>query len=411
MNLRQWELSTLKNYIQKHYPLATEISLVLKFLTKHDGSLRLTGLSYPDALAKANEWNTRVVKKEKKIGKVETVLTFEAGIKMVHLLDDEAKKWEGAMMGHCVGKYEGHQGIYSLRDAKGIPHITIEVIENSLTEISGKFNKPVELDYLDYLSFFAESKNLLLEEECCHKVSCLRIDLETKSFINNHFTNVSFFHSRDHYFLNLKKPLKITNAPLTGVPKKIYQVLFLQNNLEALEKLFKINFDGVLTDQEFTGNLIYQAARKNNLALIKSLVKHKPWGVSAVISTDLLVCAIRTASENGFLELTEFLLNLRWWLPRKDKAQLIKKAAADGNTDLFKLFLTYNFPLNLIDQELFDGVCARRHYEIAGFIVDRKPLFYSIKNPYVYARESKKLHLTLADRVKNKLRFHLSTYK
>ena len=44
----------------------------------------------------------------------------------------EALKYEGNMMGHCVGGYcpdvmEGRSRIYSLRDAKGEPHVTIEV--------------------------------------------------------------------------------------------------------------------------------------------------------------------------------------------------------------------------------------------------------------------------------------------
>jgi len=44
----------------------------------------------------------------------------------------DALKYEGEVMGHCVGGYcpdvaEGRSRIYSLRDAKGEPHVTIEV--------------------------------------------------------------------------------------------------------------------------------------------------------------------------------------------------------------------------------------------------------------------------------------------
>jgi len=44
---------------------------------------------------------------------------------------EEALKYEGATMGHCVGGYcddvrDGKSKIYSLRDAKGEPHVTIE---------------------------------------------------------------------------------------------------------------------------------------------------------------------------------------------------------------------------------------------------------------------------------------------
>jgi hypothetical protein len=45
---------------------------------------------------------------------------------------EDALKYEGDTMGHCVGGYcpdvlEGRKRIYSLRDAKGEPHVTIEV--------------------------------------------------------------------------------------------------------------------------------------------------------------------------------------------------------------------------------------------------------------------------------------------
>jgi hypothetical protein len=45
---------------------------------------------------------------------------------------EEALKYEGDTMGHCVGGYcddvrEGNSNIFSLRDAKGEPHVTVEV--------------------------------------------------------------------------------------------------------------------------------------------------------------------------------------------------------------------------------------------------------------------------------------------
>ena len=48
----------------------------------------------------------------------------------------DALKYEGDTMGHCVGGYcpdviEGRSRIYSLRDAKGEPHVTVEVAPNS----------------------------------------------------------------------------------------------------------------------------------------------------------------------------------------------------------------------------------------------------------------------------------------
>ena len=51
----------------------------------------------------------------------------------------DALKYEGDTMGHCVGGYcddvlQGRSRIFSLRDAKGQPHVTIEVQPKSETE-------------------------------------------------------------------------------------------------------------------------------------------------------------------------------------------------------------------------------------------------------------------------------------
>jgi hypothetical protein len=58
----------------------------------------------------------------------------------------DALKYEGDTMGHCVGGYcpdvlEGKSRIYSLRDAKGEPHVTVEVEPNQ---------------YLDYNKWYGE---------------------------------------------------------------------------------------------------------------------------------------------------------------------------------------------------------------------------------------------------------------
>lgn len=67
----------------------------------------------------------------------------------------DALKYEGDMMGHCVGGYcddvlEGRSRIYSLRDAKGQPHVTVEVApdsdwKNKLFEASRRGNSIEEM--------------------------------------------------------------------------------------------------------------------------------------------------------------------------------------------------------------------------------------------------------------------------
>lgn len=55
---------------------------------------------------------------------------------------EDALKYEGDVMGHCVGGYcddvaSGRSRIFSLRDAKGEPHVTIEVSPESLEQARG----------------------------------------------------------------------------------------------------------------------------------------------------------------------------------------------------------------------------------------------------------------------------------
>jgi hypothetical protein len=98
---------------------------------------------------------------------------------------EQALKYEGNKMGHCVGGYcpdvvEGKSRIFSLRDAKGEPHVTIEVkpqtdvsyfspwqiqllrshgklVEQpSIVQIKGKQNRAPKEDYLPFVQDFVK---------------------------------------------------------------------------------------------------------------------------------------------------------------------------------------------------------------------------------------------------------------
>ena len=90
----------------------------------------------------------------------------------------DALKYEGDTMGHCVGGYcddvaSGKSRIYSLRDAKGQPHTTIEVTPDQsnsvrslqantpesfqILQIKGKGNKAPNPEYLPYVQDFVKS--------------------------------------------------------------------------------------------------------------------------------------------------------------------------------------------------------------------------------------------------------------
>lgn len=91
----------------------------------------------------------------------------------------DALKYEGDTMGHCVGGYcpevlEGRSRIFSLRSAKGEPHVTIEVqpqkrwntdtipnteedIGQRIVQIKGKANRKPNDEYLPFVQDFVKS--------------------------------------------------------------------------------------------------------------------------------------------------------------------------------------------------------------------------------------------------------------
>jgi hypothetical protein len=105
----------------------------------------MKSLSVPQAVQRTHEYN---LAKEKAMQKVQLQAQSEMpvakeypeqGYKWLELkhptdpsVTEKALKYEGDAMGHCVGGYcsdveAGSTKIYSLRDAKGEPHVTIEV--------------------------------------------------------------------------------------------------------------------------------------------------------------------------------------------------------------------------------------------------------------------------------------------
>jgi 2'-5' RNA ligase len=102
-------------------------------------------MTTPDMHAKVDEWDTAVREeaeraREHKARQGDVVHKYGNGWTMQRLMSPEALEHEGNAMGSCVGSYAdeadaGHTLIYSLRDKKSEPHVTLEVIPK-------KFEKP-----------------------------------------------------------------------------------------------------------------------------------------------------------------------------------------------------------------------------------------------------------------------------
>lgn len=90
---------------------------------------------------------------------------------------ESALKYEGDQMGHCVGGYcpdvqEGRSRIFSLRDAKGQPHVTVETspptveprlsgdvsFPGRIVQIKGKANRAPTPEYLPFVQDFVRTQ-------------------------------------------------------------------------------------------------------------------------------------------------------------------------------------------------------------------------------------------------------------
>jgi ankyrin repeat protein len=132
----------------------------------------LTRISVPEAIKKSEQWTSWLINQSKAGGAAETVdepgtttiKVYGNGYRWVEVTSEDALNREGSQMGHCVGSYasqvEAKQCIiYSLRDEKNEPHVTIEVRGRDVNQIKGKGNQAVVERYHDYvISFLRQGK-------------------------------------------------------------------------------------------------------------------------------------------------------------------------------------------------------------------------------------------------------------
>lgn len=103
----------------------------------------------------------------------ETVSDFDGGFRLVRLLTVAALSAEGKEMQHCVGTggygrgvEAGSTVIYSLRDARGNAHVTMEydVGENEIRQIKGKQNRFPARKYFDIVIPWIEQRRMQVRE-------------------------------------------------------------------------------------------------------------------------------------------------------------------------------------------------------------------------------------------------------
>jgi len=119
-------------------------------------------LGYNEALRNANQWTKELAKRKGDLGGIELISKLSDGFTLVKLLTKAACEHEGNIMGHCVASYGekvefGKTSVYSIRDNKDESHVSIEIKNNTVTQIKRKQNQfPVEKYHKYILEVFSK---------------------------------------------------------------------------------------------------------------------------------------------------------------------------------------------------------------------------------------------------------------
>ncbi len=158
-NLPETELSRLENrkgFIKwlanvvegaSRSPSTQDIRYIVDFVVGSADARIETYKTFDDAYKASQEWHETLSQgmdqDVEHRDDAQVIHDFKNGYKIVDLQQCDLDA-EGNAMGHCVGTYDLSQGkkIYSLRDARNKPHVTIEIENNEVEQIKGKQNEP-----------------------------------------------------------------------------------------------------------------------------------------------------------------------------------------------------------------------------------------------------------------------------
>lgn len=152
--------------------LASQLEGVVAYFSGLAGSTkfqRLDRIALPDAVRQAARFRAIA---DNLPGDVDpnTLMCFEKGYRMVLLRSAKELELEGRLMRNCAADYLGDLNfgcdLISLRDAKGRPHVTLEVQGGQwVHQVKGKANGPVAPRYRPMVLAFLEDMGLKLKED------------------------------------------------------------------------------------------------------------------------------------------------------------------------------------------------------------------------------------------------------
>lgn len=194
INLITWLRSNVRNYILKEQPIKiieslveviedwailgvqnktlskvllseefnNELSHAIDYLHIEYANKDLSRLNVKDTIIQSIKWIENQEKVDDDIEGRIKVNDSDDGYYIVEILNEQALKYEGGKMNHCIGLYYVNQILnqtkraFSLRDKNNNPHITILYDKETQTieEMKGNSNKKVKNEYQKYIVSF-----------------------------------------------------------------------------------------------------------------------------------------------------------------------------------------------------------------------------------------------------------------
>ena len=227
---------------QNHFKDSNEKNHLIDFLT-HEYSLKNSiNFSYSQCVSKADAWVTKLNQKNLSqidLGRVDTF--FEEGpYKIVKILDQVARNYEGAKMGHCVAKYKDEAALYSLRDKENIPHCTIEIRDGKVNQISGRANSSVSPKYIGFLISFFQKINIAIPKDILKLMGYVH-NPEALMLIKKLSSNVKIKVFYNHEYIYTRNKLKFISPLLDQTDESIYCLMsYLCETSQNQEELINL---------------------------------------------------------------------------------------------------------------------------------------------------------------------------
>ncbi len=301
---------------------------ILDFLLKSEKykNKKSINFSFNEAARKAEEWTTELNRKNKDIedsGKVEEILDLGDGFKLVRLVDQASKNWEGLKMRSCISSYTEHQGIYSIRDKYRDPKCTIEIKDNKINQIKGKANSKIKPAYFDYVWKSLDYFNLEILDTDLKNIGYLPLRGWMKeSFINlkiKKISNEEFFYTENKLILS-KKPVYNTNL-----------FLLMCHTGQSIDYI-KGGINSCSINPSLHANTPLDIASRNgHLEVVKILLKDP-----RVNPSDASSSCIISASKNNHLDVVKELLRDKRADPSTIGNMTIINALTNGNLNMVR---------------------------------------------------------------------------